>query len=431
TVDFDPGPGISNLTAQWNDVFIQKLDSNGTFLWAKKVGGLDSEIINSLKLDEFGNIYAIGTFGNTADFDPGSGIATITSQGNSDVFILKLDNQGNYKWAKAFGGTEFDFGYSLSIDKKGRVHSVGAFQGVVDFNPGPPSHLQTSNGQGDIYVQTLDSNGNFINVTTAGSSKYDYGRFTSISPSGDVYILGNFRDTVNVPYNGLGTSILSNGDLDVFIIKLSYCTPDTTFDSQTVCDKLTWIDGQTYYQSVDSLTHTLQNRYGCDSMVLLDLNVTNSDTSISLNGDTLTSNQISASYQWLNCIDSFNVIPLATNQSYTPTQNGDYAVEVSRNGCKDTSSCISITKLGITENSLKHSFRIYPNPTKGELTIEFDKRHSKIQAQLLSITRQVIDSKTVSNTNSLSFDLDAAKGIYLLELITENEGKAVVRIVKE
>ncbi len=76
TGDFDPGAGTSYLTSAgvW-DVFILKLDAAGNFLWAKSMGGSDSEWGNSIELDDLSNIYITGFFSGTADFDPGAGTA--------------------------------------------------------------------------------------------------------------------------------------------------------------------------------------------------------------------------------------------------------------------------------------------------------------------------------------------------------------------
>ncbi|MFC2111335.1 SBBP repeat-containing protein [Bacteroidota bacterium] len=91
TVDFDPGSGTTNLTSAGSgDIFIQKLDASGNLLWIKQMGGITFDIGYSITTDNSGNIYSTGNFEGTADFDPGSGIANLTSVGNYDIFIQKL-----------------------------------------------------------------------------------------------------------------------------------------------------------------------------------------------------------------------------------------------------------------------------------------------------------------------------------------------------
>ena len=83
---------------------------------------------------------------------------------------------------------------------------------------------------------------------------------------------------------------------------------------------------------------------------------------MNVDGVTLYLNTEDAIYQWLNCNNSFEVIPGATSQSFTPTSTGNYALEINVNGCIDTSACQTINSISITENNTK-PFQVYPNPS--------------------------------------------------------------------
>lgn len=75
------------------------------FEWAKTMGGIGHENIQSIGLDKSGNVYTTGSFEGTADFDPDSNrVFNMTTFGEPDVFICKLDSSGNFVWAKQFGG---------------------------------------------------------------------------------------------------------------------------------------------------------------------------------------------------------------------------------------------------------------------------------------------------------------------------------------
>src|SRR5690606_26678071 len=114
TVDFDPGNGVFNLTsADFEDIFISKLDANGNFVWAKRIGGTGSDFGYAISIDNNGNIYTTGAFMGTADFDPGTGSYTMSSSGFFDAFILKLDANGNFVWAKQFSGISI-YGQSIA-----------------------------------------------------------------------------------------------------------------------------------------------------------------------------------------------------------------------------------------------------------------------------------------------------------------------------
>src|SRR5262249_8603262 len=123
TVDLDPGPGVFNLTATAGagvDMFISKLDGSGNFVWAKQIAGWNLKEPRSIVLDNSGNIYTTGLFAGPVDFDPGPGVFNLTASGSSiDIFISKLDNNGNFVWAKQFTGALDDWGYSLAFDASG------------------------------------------------------------------------------------------------------------------------------------------------------------------------------------------------------------------------------------------------------------------------------------------------------------------------
>ena len=89
TVDFDPGNGVFITSAGFEDIFISKLDASGNFVWANAMGGADRDYGYSIALDGSGNVYTTGFFAGTADFDPGAGVANLTSAGHYDIFVAK------------------------------------------------------------------------------------------------------------------------------------------------------------------------------------------------------------------------------------------------------------------------------------------------------------------------------------------------------
>ena len=120
TVDFDPGAGTTNLTASGTDVFVSKLDSSGNYVWAKNFGSTSISHGYSVAVDSSGNVYTTGYFSGTADFDPGAGTANLTSNGNTDAFVSKLDSSGNYVWAKSFvTHPSGPMGMSVAVDTSG------------------------------------------------------------------------------------------------------------------------------------------------------------------------------------------------------------------------------------------------------------------------------------------------------------------------
>jgi hypothetical protein len=222
TIDFDPGAGVSNLTSNGgNDVFIQKLNANGDFLWAKNIGGTGTDFVRSVCLDLNNNIYLTGQFSATVDFDPGSGVVNLTSNGSYDVFVQKLDSNGDFIWAKTMGTTTEEDSYSITVDNLGNVYTTGEFSNTVDFDPSANVSNATSNGNRDIYIHKLDINGDFVWVKTMGSTSFDYGQSIHVDINGDIYTTGTFTETVDFDP---GTGVLNYSAVglnDVFIHKIN------------------------------------------------------------------------------------------------------------------------------------------------------------------------------------------------------------------
>ena len=110
------------------------------------------DVAYSVTLDTSKNVYSTGTFNGTSDFDPGVGIVNLTAIGMNDIFISKLDGQGNFKWAKNFGGTNEDMCLSIALDVSGNIYTTGYFGGTVDFNPGSGTYNLASDDSYSIDI---------------------------------------------------------------------------------------------------------------------------------------------------------------------------------------------------------------------------------------------------------------------------------------
>ena len=171
----------------------------------------------------------------------------------------------------------------------------------------------------------------------------------------------------------------ANGCDSTVTLDLTILNPASSTQTVSACDSYMWIDGNTYTSNNNSATYTYVGgaANGCDSIVSLDLTINTVETGVTQNNTTLTANASAAQYQWLDCSNNFAVIPSENGQSFTAVNNGFYAVEVTENGCTDTSACYEITGIGLHEND-GLEFLVYPNPTDQNITIR-NLSHSPIE----------------------------------------------------
>lgn len=226
----------------------------------------------------------------------------------------------------------------------------------------------------------------------------------------------------------------SNGCDSIVTLDLTIANPTTGTDTQTACGSYTWIDGNTYTSSNNSATYTLVggNANGCDSIVTLDLTINSvSDLTTNVSGITIQANNGSASsYAWLDCGNNYAAILGATNQSFTPSANGNYAVALTENGCVDTSACVAITTIGILENDFAQEITLYPNPNSGNCTVDLGAVYQNIYFDITDLNGRMLLSAHHDQGQLLQISMDYPAGVYLLN-IRSGGNTATLRVLKE
>jgi hypothetical protein len=221
TADFDPSFKSANLTSLGgNDVFISKLDGDGNFVWAKQFGGNEFDVASGIEVDHSGNIYTVGSFKSTVDFDPGTSIVNLTTIGYSNLFISKLDSNGIFIWAKQLASGGFAEAADIGVDSTGNIYTTGTFSGTPDFDPSNNIASLTWEKEGRIFVSKLDSRGDFIWVKQFGGNGFDSVNGMSIDSHGNIYTTGIFYGTADFDPGVNTFDLVSSGSTDVFINKL-------------------------------------------------------------------------------------------------------------------------------------------------------------------------------------------------------------------
>lgn len=229
TTDFDPGIGINILTASnYGDIYISKLSPNGNFIWAKSIKGPAPGIgsgayfVFSIGLDAYSNPVIVGQFRGTIDFDPGPGVYAISSNTatpNSDAFVLKLDNNGNFLWAINFGGhgTGNTCGAkAIDTDKNNNIYVTGGFGGIIDFDPGIGNLFLNSAVTGGFYISKLDQYANLIYVKCLNNL---YVSSIITDSKKNIYLTGNFNGNTDFDPS-IGNYYLNSANGPLFLLKL-------------------------------------------------------------------------------------------------------------------------------------------------------------------------------------------------------------------
>jgi hypothetical protein len=280
--------------------------------------------------------------------------------------------------------------YPISIDVTGEI------------NVGIPIEVPLSFGG---YELILDPNLPVNTITASACGSYSYGGNT---------------------YDSSGTYLASgpnpSGCDTIITLNLTINQNTSSTDTQTACDSYTWAINSTTYSTSGTYTASLTNAAGCDSTITLDLIIDTLTPSLTVAGNILTAQPSGATYQWLDCDNGNAPIAGATSQDYTFVANGNYAVVIAAGTCTDTSSCQSVTLVGVPD-VYRQTIGIHPNPTTGVITITGAEGIASVYD---------IYGRLVIKSESNSLDISQAPtGIYFIQ-VQDDQGKVYVgKVVKE
>ena len=209
TVDFG-GTKLTSKSATDSDVFIWKLDTKGNTAWAVSAGGSDADEGGGIAVDSTGNSYVGGMFGGTATF----GAKTLTSAGDGDGFLAKLDSKGAFVWAVQMGGSNKDWVRQAVVDSTGNVYAAGSFNKEATFVD-PATKAANTSGNA-VFALKVDNAGKVGWLSVPGASGKSYGNWIALDGAGNVYVTGAFSAALT-----LGTKTLTpKKNYDLFVWKM-------------------------------------------------------------------------------------------------------------------------------------------------------------------------------------------------------------------
>jgi len=268
---------------------------------------------------------------------------------------------------------------------------------------------QAGDNEFDIdYINVANSSGmkddiiNVLNSYTFDLSVVEVNPGTTSSDHASFWFVGSFPDDA---YSAV-------------LLGESWETNDQTPFYHSSGDRFTTLD-LPYFHELTKLTTAYMATVG--SLVNVDNGLTQTVT-------TLTANQTSASYQWINC-DTDSPISGATLQSFTPTVSGNYAVEITSGSCTELSECITFNTLGL-DDFLVSEVSVFPNPVKTTLHIEIANNTETIAFDLFDVSGKLILQKHFVN-DAMTLDMkNLPSGIYFLK-VSSSEKTGTYKIVKE
>jgi hypothetical protein len=184
--------------------------------------------------------------------------------------------------------------------------------------------------------------------------------------------------------------------------------------TETACGSYEAPDGQVYTESGDYVA-VISGTAGCDSTISIGLIIVDFEVEAVFEDGLVSTELIAETYQWLDCNNGFSPLPGEFNQTFTPSANGSYAVEVSIEGCSATSECLEVLITGITD-ARQQRLSISPNPTTGQFTIDLGTDASDAVMELYDMQGRRIATQHASGQQRVQMEVDGPAGVYLLRV---------------
>lgn len=488
SIDFDPGTGVYPLiSAGSENIFITKLDASGNFVWAKQIATSDWVACNAMTLDEKGNIYLVGSFLGTVDFDPSANVHHESSTDDIHTFILKLNSDGALVWVKQLGGILSINTYAITIDQQGNVYTIGYFDATVDFDPGQGVYYMSALGYSDIFVSKLDSTGNFVWAKQMSGDMGEVGYAIVVDHDQNIYTTGTFTATVDFD-PGIGTFTLQVNDptdADIFLCKLDaqgdflWAKQLGGMEAHTIAIDYTgnillagigynswnsvsifkidplgnslWTQEIPAYTcwalAVDSLSHLyLTGQYsgnkdfdpGLDSFTLTSTGNTDSYIlKLDANGDFVWAISLGGTEQvWSQSIAVAPHDKVYTTGYFDGTADFDpdtAIVSLTSTGSYDVFiQKLESNILGMRVVPIENKISVFPNPTEGQVRIKLGNSHHFDKLLLSNLLGEIIWEKKILYTDSyLDLDIQGLTGMYFLTLQDATGNRAVTKVWKQ
>ncbi len=417
--------------------FLVKFNSSGSRIWGTYYGGNGEELGWNCAADNNGNVYLVGGTSSNDDISSVNAHQEIkhgVGSTNYDGFIAKLDAQGDLVWGTFYGGIFNDEILDVHVGQDSNVYISGYTNSTnnhptfsVDENIATSgSHLVDVQGGLDGFVAVFTPQGQREWGSYFGGPNNDVAQAcVTFNNSGEVYIGGQTNSPSGIAsMNAFKSSLTATNQ--GFLAKFDACNTVArpVFGG---CDAVLSPSGDSLYDASGVYYDTLTNRFGCDSIIITTLELTDINTGIRVSDIFMESREpdgSNVSYDWLDCNNNLASIGGIITRRFFPSGDGVFAVEVTVDGCVDTSACTSFRYLtNEAFDDQNKPLKVYPNPTNRHVQIE---SMATGHIALVSALGQEVMRASVMEGEQASFDLGRfASGAYTLVFVNEQTGERV------
>jgi hypothetical protein len=414
--------------------FVYELNSNNTFAQTAKLIPRDRDSNQRIGLTVgISNKYAvIGSYADDKNllgngYFPGAG-ATYFFESCKSFSELHVDActdyvspSKNHTWNKTgtysdiipnYNGCDSLITIYLNITKPSydTIHPI-----VCDYYKTPNGNKLIHSG---IYSEIVKSQNGCDNLLTIDlkilrssySTIKEDACISYVSPSGKYFWRkgGMYKDTL---INSIGCDSILSINLDIH-------SPSTATHHVTSCKYFKSYSGNHVWNNSGIYKDTIQNVYGCDSFLRMEVTINKVDTGVISLGNKLISTANEAFYQWIKCLghSEYEALNGESNKTFIPKLNGGYALKIAQNGCVDTTSCYSAFTVGLMPEPTKNKVNIYPNPNNGNFILYLDGLKGFGKVEVFNSLGQVIYVSSIENNTSNEIHFQGIAGFYYLKV---------------
>jgi hypothetical protein len=436
--DFDPGPDSMILDKSANvRVYIHKLDSNGNFRWLKGMKSYSSVDAQDMVIDKAQNLIISGIYEHMFHYDSNQLVDDDNPHFLPGSFILKTDRNGNALWLANTGSRGWHgLDQVLSVDTIGNVYLTGYIRDSADIDPNKGKRrispvTDTLGWKQDMYLACYNPDGSLAWGSNFPAHHYQYPACMHVDKGNNLLVAGGFTVVMDADPNTPVYNISSGQNhftLNSFIVKYGLCSGPISRNNVNACDSFSFngytrTKNGTYYQRFPTS--------GCDSTAIIDLSIKSADATVTKDSVFLMAKSPTGSYEWLDCSNGMTPVTGATGWIFYPPKTSSYALRITDNGCTTVSPCYHMIGTGIGEKEPFNSLSYYPNPTTGEVNIDYGWEPDGVDIEITDLSGRLLYSRTTKGVRNTILRLDGPAGLYFVRLTTSAGLTKTLKLVKQ